>query len=76
MYLLRKLGIPLAALLVLSILALITVVLLFDKNGILLPSYDRPVKESDVTTEVVEPEISVNNNYENTIIPYIGGKQL
>lgn len=49
MYLLRRIGIPLAALLVLSVLTLITVLLLFEQNGILLPSYERP-KEEAVTT--------------------------
>jgi len=49
MYLLRRIGIPLAALLVLSVLTLITVLLLFEQNGILLPSYERP-KEDAVTT--------------------------
>ena len=49
MYLLRRIGIPLAALLVLSVLTLITVLLLFEQNGILLPSYELP-KEDAVTT--------------------------
>lgn len=41
MYLLRKLGIPLTALLILSIFALITVILLYEQNGLQLPSFDR-----------------------------------
>lgn len=73
MYLLRKLGIPLAALLILSIFALITVVLLYEQNGILLPSFERPETDPPVTTEPTQPEISVNNNHENTIILYYGG---
>lgn len=73
MYLLRKLGIPLAALLILSIFALITVVLIYEQNGILLPSYDRPETEPPVTTAPIEPEISVNNNCVNINILYFGG---
>lgn len=73
MYLLRKLGIPLAALLILSILTLVTVILIFDRNGILLPSFERPETEPPVTTTTIEPEISVNNNYDNINILYIGG---
>lgn len=74
MYLLRKLGIPLAALLVLSIFALITVVLLYEQNGILLPSYERPETDPPVSSEQIEPEASVNNNFDNTVILYHGGK--
>ncbi len=74
MYLLRKLGIPLVALLILSLLALITVVLLFEHNGILLPSFERPETDPPVTTAPAEPEISVNNNYENINILFFGGK--
>ena len=60
MYLLRRLGIPLAALLVLSVLALITVVLLFEQNGILLPYYGQE-KYEEVTTVPVAEEITENN---------------
>ena len=70
MYLLRRIGIPLAALLVLSVLTLITVLLLFEQNGILLPSYERP-KEDAVTT-VPESGESTENIMEY-IDPNTGG---
>lgn len=40
MYLLRKLGIPLVAVLILSILALSAVVLVYRQRGLMLPSFD------------------------------------
>ncbi|MBQ4140843.1 MAG: hypothetical protein IJD70_05855 [Clostridia bacterium] len=65
MYLLRKIGIPLAALLILSILTLIVVVLLFERNGIFLPSFELPATEPAVTTAPNSPENTVGiNNYE------------
>ena len=60
MYLLRRLGIPLAALLILSVLALITVVLLFEQNGILLPSYEHGSNEA-VTSAPQTDEVTENN---------------
>lgn len=60
MYLLRRIGIPLAALLVLSVLTLITVLLLFEQNGVLLPSYERP-KEEAVTAAPESGELTENN---------------
>lgn len=66
MYLLRKIGIPLVALLILSLLALITVVLLFEQNGILLPSYGRPQTEAVTTASETE-----ENNENNMKIEYI-----
>lgn len=70
MYLLRRLGIPLAALLVLSVLALVMVVLLFKQNGILLPSYERP-KDDAVTSAPVSEE-STENSLEY-LYPITGG---
>ncbi len=70
MYLLRRIGIPLAALLVLSVLTLITVLLLFEQNGILLPSYERP-REEAFTTAPESGEITENNM--EYIYPIIGG---
>ncbi len=70
MYLLRRIGIPLAALLVLSVLALITVLLIFEQNGIMLPSYDRP-KEEAVTSAPESGEITENNL--EYIYPTTGG---
>ena len=72
MYLLRKIGIPLVALLILSLLALITVVLLFEQNGVLLPSYERP-KEEAVTTAPESGERTENNMEIEYIYPIIGG---
>lgn len=70
MYLLRRIGIPLAALLVLSVLTLITVLLLFEQNGIMLPSYERP-KEDAVTAAPESGEITENNM--EYIYPITGG---
>ena len=70
MYLLRRIGIPLAALLILSVLSLITVLLVFEQNGIMLPSYDRP-KEEAVTTAQESGEITENNM--DYIYPTTGG---
>ena len=72
MYLLRKIGIPLVALLILSVLVLITVLILFEQNGILLPSYDRPQTDS-VTTAPESGEITENNIEIKYIYPIIGG---
>ena len=72
MYLLRKIGIPLVALLILSVLALITVVLIFEQNGILLPSYERP-KDEAVTAAPESGEITENNMEIEYIYPIIGG---
>ena len=70
MYLLRRIGIPLAALLVLSVLSLITVLLVFEQNGIMLPSYERP-KEEAVTSAPESGEITENNM--EYIYPTTGG---
>lgn len=70
MYLLRRLGIPLVALLILSVLALITVLLLFEQNGILLPSYERP-KDDAVTSAPVSEEITENSM--EYLYPITGG---
>ena len=70
MYLLRRLGIPLAALLILSVLSLITVLLVFEQNGIMLPSYERP-KEEAVTSAPESGEITENNV--EYIYPTTGG---
>lgn len=70
MYLLRRIGIPLAALLILSVLSLITVLLVFEQNGIMLPSYDRPNKEA-VTSAPESGEITDNNI--EYIYPITGG---
>ncbi len=72
MYLLRKIGIPLLALLILSVLALITVVLLFEQNGVLLPSYERP-KDEAVTSAPESGEITENNMETEYNYPTIGG---
>lgn len=69
MYLLRKLGIPLAAILILSILALITVVLIYEQNGLILPSFKLPEKEQPETT--VTPETSVTADLETVNNYYI-----
>ncbi len=68
MYLLRKIGIPLVALLILSVLTLITVLLLFEQNGILLPSYERPQTEA-VTTAPESGETTENNMEIECIYP-------
>lgn len=70
MYLLRRIGIPLAALLILSVLSLITVLLVFEQNGIMLPSYDRPNEEA-VTSAPESGEITENNM--EYIYPITGG---
>ena len=70
MYLLRRIGIPLAALLILSVLSLITVLLVFEQNGIMLPSYERP-KEEAVTSAPESGEITENNA--EYIYPTTGG---
>lgn len=70
MYLLRRIGIPLAALLILSVLSLITVLLVFEQNGIMLPSYDRPHEEA-VTSVPESGEITENNM--EYIYPTTGG---
>ena len=70
MYLLRRIGIPLAALLILSVLSLITVLLVFEQNGIMLPSYERP-KEEAVTSAPESGEITENNM--DYIYPTTGG---
>ncbi len=73
MYLLRKLGIPLAALLILSILALITVVLLYEQNGLHLPSFKRPQTDPPEATVSPESEITSDLNFENNNILFAGG---
>jgi len=58
MYLLRKLGIPLAALLILSFFALITVILLYEQNGLQLPSFKQYEPVSPETTVYQEESTS------------------
>ncbi len=70
MYLLRRIGIPLAALLILSVLSLITVLLIFEQNGIMLPSFELP-KEEAVTSAPESGEITDNNM--EYIYPTTGG---
>ena len=70
MYLLRKIGIPLVALLVFSVLSLIMVVLVFEQRGIMLPSYERPSAETQTTAP--ESGESTENNIE-IIYPDLGG---
>jgi hypothetical protein len=48
------------------------VVLLFEQNGVLLPSYERP-KEEAVTTAPESGEITENNMEIEYIYPIIGG---
>ena len=69
MYLLRKLGIPLTALLILSVLALITVVLLFENNGLQLPNFKRPesaLPETGVPIETTEAASADIESYYTT----------
>ena len=73
MYLLRKLGIPLAAILILSILALITVVLIYEQNGLILPSFDLPEKEVPETTVTPKTTVTAENQRNNYYIPMSGG---
>ena len=72
MYLLKKLGIPLIAILILSLLALITVVLLYENNGLQLPVFDRPQTESPETEAQIDTE-SVALDFENYYSTLSGG---
>lgn len=73
MYLLRKLGIPLVALLILSVLAFITVVLLYENNGLQLPQFDRPQTEAQETELPGQTEEAVGINFENYYSILSGG---
>ncbi len=73
MYLLRKLGIPLAAILILSILALITVVLIYEQNGLIIPSFELPKNEQPETTVAPETTVSAELKTVNNYIPMSGG---
>ena len=73
MYLLRKLGIPLIALLILSVLALITVVLVYESNGLQLPNFKRPHTETPESTLPNTTEESVQMNFENYYSTLSGG---
>ncbi len=75
MYLLKKLGIPLAALLILSVLALITVVLLYENNGLQLPNFDRPQTEVPETELPISTEESTQMNIENYYTVLSGGNK-
>ena len=73
MYLLRKLGIPLAAILVLSVLALITVVLLYENNGLQLPNFNPPQGELPETSMPAETELAAGLDLESYYIQISGG---
>ncbi|MBO5701355.1 MAG: hypothetical protein J6S71_02845 [Clostridia bacterium] len=73
MYLLKKLGIPLIALLILSVLALITVVLLYENNGIQLPNFNRPQTEAPESELPIQSEESAKMNFENYYSVLSGG---
>ena len=72
MYLLKKLGMPLIAILILSILALITVVLIYENNGLQLPTFDRPQTEPYETEAPLETE-AVTFEFENYYSILSGG---
>lgn len=76
MYLLKKLGIPLVALLILSVLALITVVLLYENNGVQLPNFDRPQSEAPESKPQDQAEQSVQMNFENYYSEISGGNKI
>jgi hypothetical protein len=76
MYLLKKLGIPLVALLILSVLALITVVLLYENNGVQLPNFDRPQTEAPESKPQDQAEQSVQMNFENYYSEISGGNKI
>jgi hypothetical protein len=73
MYLLRKLGIPLAAILVLSVLALITVVLLYENNGLQLPDFKRPQSDLPDTGVPVQTAEDTSLDLECYFIKPTGG---
>ena len=75
MYLLKKLGIPLIALLILSVLALVTVVLLYENNGLQLPNFKRPQTEADESELPIPPEGSAQMNIENYYTVLSGGNK-
>ena len=75
MYLLKKLGIPLAALLILSVLALITVVLLYENNGLQLPNFDLPQTEVPESELPAETEGIVGIDQEDYYFILSGGNQ-
>ena len=75
MYLLKKLGIPLIALLILSVLALVTVVLLYENNGLQLPNFKRPQTEADESELPIPPEESAQMNIENYYTVLSGGNK-
>jgi hypothetical protein len=76
MYLLKKLGIPLVALLILSVLALITVVLMYENNGVQLPNFDRPQTEAPESMPQDQAEQSVQMNFENYYSEISGGNKI
>ena len=76
MYLLKKLGIPLVALLILSVLALITVVLLYENNGVQLPNFDRPQTEAPESKPQDQAEQSVQMYFENYYSEISGGNKI
>lgn len=76
MYLLKKLGMPLVALLILSVLTLVTVVLLFDSNHLQLPNFSRPQTELPETEHTIPSEESVKINFENYYSVLSGGNKV
>ena len=76
MYLLKKLGRPLVALLRLSVLALITVVLLYENNGVQLPNFDHPQTEAPESKPQDQAEQSVQMNFENYYSEISGGNKI
>ena len=75
MYLLKKLGIPLIALLILSVLALVTVVLLYENNGLQLPNFNRPQTETPESELPMPSEESAQMKIENYYSVLSGGNK-
>ena len=72
MYLLKKLGVPLIAVLILSILGRITVILLYENNGLQLPVFERPQTEAPETEAPIDTE-AVAFDFENYYSTLSGG---
>lgn len=71
MYLLRKVGIPLAVILIISIMTLVWVTLIFEKEGLLLPSFERPRDKSADTAEPIETNSASDTNERFDFIKYL-----
>lgn len=69
MYLLKKIGPSLIAMLVLSVLLLVFVVLTFEKSGIFLPSFSSPESAETTDQQTSAHNNSVNNNQEIIFVP-------